>query len=156
MTLNRSKCHRKGGPQFITIHDYGVTSGARWLRNHFDRYSLWGNPDSLVYPSYTAAGELNFNKSMSISQLRSRIKSAIMAIGRNPTRFGGHSLRAGGATDLFRAKVAYPSIKKFGRWKSDAALIYYRDEDKISKEATKGFHRVLRDHLKSQNSKATL
>jgi len=91
---------------------------------------------------------------MSTSQLRSRIKGAINAIGRDPTRFGGHSLRAGGATDLIRARVPYPSIKKFGRWKSDTALIYYRDEDKISNEATKGFRRILRNHMKSQKTKA--
>jgi integrase len=91
---------------------------------------------------------------MSTSQLRSRIKGAISAIGRDSTRFGGHSLRAGGATDLFRARVPYPSIKKFGRWKSDTALIYYRDEDKISNEATKGFRRILRNHMKSQKTKA--
>jgi hypothetical protein len=155
MVLHRSKCHRKGGPQLITIHDYGITSGARLLRNHFDRYNLWKQSNSLVYPSYSPLGVCNFNKSITTSQLRSRIKSAVVAIGRDPTRFGGHSLRAGGATDLFRAKVPYPSIKKFGRWKSDAALIYYRDEDKVSNEATKGFLRILKNH-KLQNSKAIM
>jgi Phage integrase family len=154
MVLQRSKCNRKGGPQLITIHDYGITSGARLLRNHFNRFNLWGRSDALVFPSYIPFGKYDFNKTMSTSQLRSRIKGAINAIGRDSTRFGGHSLRAGGATDLFRARVPYPSIKKFGRWKSDTALIYYRDEDKISNEATKGFRRILRNHMKSQKTKA--
>ena len=35
--------------------------------------------------------------------------------------------RAGGATDLFNMNVPYLYIKLWGRWKSDAALTYYRD-----------------------------
>ena len=39
-------------------------------------------------------------------------------------------MRAGGATDLFIARVPYFLIKRMGRWKSDAAMLYYRcDED---------------------------
>ena len=55
------------------------------------------------------------------------IKFSVERIGLSGGNFAGHSLRAGGATDLFAAGVPYPVIKKFGRWKSDAALLYYRD-----------------------------
>lgn len=60
-------------------------------------------------------------------------------IGLNPELYSGHSLRAGGATDLFVAKVPYPIIKKAGRWKSDAALLYYRDEEDVAQVVTKAF-----------------
>lgn len=60
-------------------------------------------------------------------------------IGLDREFYSGHSLRAGGATDLFVAKVPYPIIKKAGRWKSDAASIYHRDEDDVAQVVTKGF-----------------
>ena len=47
---------------------------------------------------------------MSTAQFRSYIKLAVQSIGLDPSRFAGHSLRAGGATDLFNANVAYPII----------------------------------------------
>ena len=60
--------------------------------------------------------------------LRQAIKAAVRSIGLNPRLFSGHSLRAGGATDLFALRVPYGIIKRLGRWKSEAFLIYYRDE----------------------------
>jgi hypothetical protein len=50
-----------------------------------------------------------------------------------------HSFRAGGATDLFKVGVPYPKIQKYGRWKSDAALVYYRDEIEIAASAAVAF-----------------
>ena len=55
------------------------------------------------------------------------------------TRYSGHSLRAGGATDLFVARVPYYIIKKMGRWKSDAAMLYYRDDEDIRDAVTEAF-----------------
>jgi hypothetical protein len=57
----------------------------------------------------------------------------VSLIGLDKALYSGHSLRAGGATDLFVAKVPYPIIKKAGKWRSDAALIYHRDEDDVAK-----------------------
>ena len=64
-------------------------------------------------------------------------------IGENPDNYAGHSFRAGGATELFNRRVPYPIIKKFGRWKSDSALDYYRDEDETGKAVAKAFSRAL-------------
>jgi hypothetical protein len=41
----------------------------------------------------------------------------------------GHFLRSGGATGLFVERAPYPMIKKMGRWKSDAAMLYYRSTE---------------------------
>jgi hypothetical protein len=70
------------------------------------------------------------------------IKIAIKAIGLDPTKFANHSLRAGGATDLFRCGVYYPTIKKFGRWLTDCAHIYYRDDEGVSNTVFAGFAKL--------------
>ena len=74
-----------------------------------------------------------------VDWFRKFIKKMVSLIGFNPIFFSGHSLRAGGATDLFVAKVPYPIIKKAGRWKLDAALLYYRDEDDVAKVISQAF-----------------
>lgn len=66
---------------------------------------------------------------------RKLVKTAVMTVGENPKQYGGHSARAGGATDLFAANVAYPVIKKYGRWVTDTALIYYRCELSVAQAA---------------------
>jgi hypothetical protein len=60
-----------------------------------------------------------------------------------PTQFSGHSLRAGGATGLLVPRVPYHIIKKRGRWMSDAAMVYYRSEEDVIREVSRGFTRVV-------------
>ena len=153
ITLSRSKCHRKGGPQTITIRDYGSYSGARLLRKHMYRHNLWQQPTSFLFPSFKNK-KLDWNCCRPTSQLRYAIKRAVRLIGLNPDFYSGHSLRAGGATDLFRANVSYANIKKFGRWKSDAALIYYRDEDAVAEAAALGFASLVEGRLSPKNAVA--
>ncbi len=64
----------------------------------------------------------------------------VLIVGLDKQFYSGHSLRAWGATDLFVAKVPYPIIKKAGRWKSDAGLVYHRDDDDVAKVLTEAFH----------------
>ncbi len=73
---------------------------------------------------------------------RKLIKLAVASIGLDPSKFSGHSLRSGGATDLFEARVPYHIIKKMGRWKSDAAMRYYRSEEDVLKAVRKAFNRM--------------
>ncbi|KAE9315193.1 hypothetical protein PR003_g19053 [Phytophthora rubi] len=54
------------------------------------------------------------------------IKAGAPAVGEDPTRFGTHSLRAGGATDMYRAGVDVLTIQLHGRWASDAFKLYTR------------------------------
>lgn len=139
--LHRTKVHRSGGPQFVTLRDYGPATAVFHLRNYFDYHSLWSKPKSVVYPSFSRE-KIDWSCSLSTSQLRSLIKSAVKRIGRDPGVFACHSLRAGGATDLFRCGVYYPTIKKFGRWKTDTALIYYRDDEGVSDVVFQGFSKL--------------
>jgi len=141
--LKRTKTHRSGGSQFVTLRDYGPLSAVRRLRSHFDRYHLWEKPSSIVYPAFVR-DRLDWTRSLSTPQLRSMIKVAIKAIGLDPSNYANHSLRAGGATDLFRCGVYYPTIKKFGRWQTDCALIYYRDDEGVSNAVFQGFAKLAR------------
>jgi site-specific recombinase XerD len=45
-------------------------------------------------------------------------------IGVNPRGFGGHSPRAGAATEAIRNGADLLSVKRLGRWKSDAVYLY--------------------------------
>ena len=48
------------------------------------------------------------------------------AIGENPTQFGSHSYRIGGATALFAAGANETVIRTMGRWSSDLHRLYVR------------------------------
>jgi hypothetical protein len=55
----------------------------------------------------------------------------------------GALTRAGGATGLLVPRVPYHIIKKRGRWTSDAAMVYYRSEEDVIREVSRGFTRVV-------------
>ena len=145
--LERTKTHRSGGSISVLLIDYGPSSGVHLLRNHFATYALWNKQDQFVIPFFNRK-LINWSASLSVDQFRYRIKQAVALIGLNPRGYGTHSLRAGGATDLFRAAVPYPIIKKFGRWKSDTALLYFRCDEFVALSACKGFARVIRGRTK--------
>lgn len=67
------------------------------------------------------------------------LNKVVVGLGFNPSMYSGHSLRAGGATDLFIIGVPYPKIKLYGRWKSDAALVYYREDIEVSRSVANAF-----------------
>ena len=55
----------------------------------------------------------------------------LTAVGENPTLYSVHSLRAGGATELFLSGASMAVVQVYGRWKSESALIYIRDTSGI-------------------------
>jgi hypothetical protein len=123
--LPRSKTHRSGEPELIQYCDYGPYSAVRLMKMWFDRCGLWNRHDVNIFPAVSRAGKLNFSRVPSDSWWRKVIKKCCASIGLDSTRYSGHSLRAGGATDLFVARVPHYIVKKMGRWKSDAAMLYY-------------------------------
>ena len=54
------------------------------------------------------------------------IKHLVQAIGLDPSIYSSHSLRAGAATQAARAGLAPEAIKRLGRWKSQAYMLYMR------------------------------
>ena len=71
---------------------------------------------------------INWERPISKKSLVSVLRLDIARIGMDPKRFGGHSFRAGGATDLFASgRMTHAEVMSFGRWKTlAAALIYFR------------------------------
>ena len=78
-----------------------------------------------------SATRFDWELSISYDAFVSRIKAVTLKIGLPADDYSGHSLRAGGATDLFVARVPYYIIQRKGRWSSDAALVYYRHEEDV-------------------------
>jgi hypothetical protein len=54
------------------------------------------------------------------------VKQLMLAIGEDPSEFGTHSLRIGGATALFAAGASETVIRTMGRWSSDIHRLYVR------------------------------
>ena len=72
------------------------------------------------------------NKKLSYSAAYSCYKNLLKKYNFNCSRFGTHSLRAGGTTDCFQNKLPYRFIDRQGRWKSkNTKYRYARDELKV-------------------------
>ncbi len=55
----------------------------------------------------------------------------LTGLGYEASHFSVHSYRAGGATDLFAAGLTLAEVMEHGRWETDTALIYYRDNNRL-------------------------
>ena len=54
------------------------------------------------------------------------LKDAINYLGQNPDSYGSHSLRIGRGTDLALRGTSVIKIKKFGRWSTNAYMVYIK------------------------------
>jgi hypothetical protein len=90
------------------------------------------SPSRIVFPQIRflrgKPSSLDFSKSLTYAALAKLIRHDVNEIGLNPQDFGSHSLRAGGATDLFVSGIlTLPQIMIVGRWKTvQAAMVYFR------------------------------
>ena len=129
----RSKTYLEGEGFSIPYGNYGDHSAVSLMRKWFDMNSLWDKHEHHLFPTTDSRGRLDFSDTLSASTFRRRLKRRVQAAGLDPAFYSGHSLRAGGATDLFLARVPYYLIKKMGRWKSDTAIMYHRDDEDMEK-----------------------
>ena len=61
-----------------------------------------------------------------VSDVRRVVKWMMAKLGLDPSRYGAHSLRIGGATAALAAGVSPAQIRLLGRWSSDVAELYMR------------------------------
>jgi integrase len=141
VVLDRSKVNRRGDGESVTICDYEGRSAVKLMIQWFCIMKLWDRPGAHIFPSRRGKGWL-WDRTLSTDWLRDVIKKGVASIGLDPVKFSGHSLRAGGATDLFVARVPYFLIKKMGRWESDAAMLYYRCEEDVTDAVAAAFGKV--------------
>jgi len=143
LTLLRTKRYRTGSGQLVTLCDYGKGSGCALLREWMQECNISDGSTAYLFPEWEERNQaFNGRKSVCTDNFRKMIKRAIASIGLEPAAFSGHSCRAGGATDAFNAGVAYATVKKFGRWRSDTVLLYYRDEEEVVSRIMAAFGRL--------------
>lgn len=137
--FSRSKTYLEGEGFYVPFRDYGKYSAVRLMKLWFDINGLWNKPTLHIFPGINKYGVMDFSRTISANTLRKYIKKEVLAAGLDPKFYSGHSLRAGGATDLFLARVPYYLIKKMGRWKSDAAMLYHRDDEDMEEAVYQAF-----------------
>jgi hypothetical protein len=148
--LGRTKTHRSGGKAKVDIPDNASPySAVKLLRQWWDRWELKGKPEStVIFPNIIGGQNPRLGDgTATLSWLRRAIKRGVSRVGLDPQRYSGHSLRAGGATDLFVARVPYFIIKEMGRWTTDAALIYYRADYDVRRAVKRAFSKVAKSCL---------
>ncbi len=143
LTLLRTKRCRTGSGQMVTLCDYGKGSGCALLRAWMEECHIKDGSTAYLFPEWDVRQQaFDGTRSVRTDNFRKMIKRAVASIGLEPSAFSGHSCRAGGATDAFNAGVAYATVKKFGRWRSDTVLLYYRDEEEVVNRIMAAFGRM--------------
>jgi len=134
--LGSTKTHRRGDGVYVELAKEAPAFNL--LQRLFKVRDLHNNPDEFVF-CMKRNGKLYPSMKASEKSFRLLVKNTVASIGLNPDLYSGHSCRAGGATDLFAAGIPYYVVKKYGRWSSDTALIYYRCEYSIARSAATAF-----------------
>ena len=116
--LGTTKCARERGGDAVGVRD---GAAIRAMYAYFRHANLFDRPTQPLYPRYVTT-----------PWIRERIRELATAAGEDPSCYSTHGLRAGAATDLVDAGISYPFLKKAGRWKTDACLIYFRSEESVA------------------------
>ena len=138
----------------VRITDYrGSKSAYQYLVKWFNDQNLWTKKGSFIFPFYHRACKgadafFDFQQQASRKWFERITRRAVASLGVDPAEYTLHSFRAGGATDLFVIGVPYAKIKKYGRWVSDAGLVYYRDDVEVSASVAGAFGSGLYDRNK--------
>ena len=133
LVLTSSKTHTEGNnPQMIKI-----SSTPAQGKNQSDRINYWCPFQLLknylamrpqMVTSHTEQFFVFMDKSpVSPIQVRKVLKTTIGKIGLDPTIYCFHGFRSGRAGDLLRLGVSVETIKKLGRWKSNAVFTCLRN-----------------------------
>jgi integrase len=141
LKLSRSKTVRSGAGDKVEYRDFGRGSAVQMMRRWTDRCAVVGHRSGSLFPAISRSGKWS-EAGVGTARIRSMIKEAVTLVGLDAKFYSGHSLRAGGATDLFVERAGLSVIKKMGRWASDAALLYYRCEDDVAEAVAEAFGRL--------------
>ncbi|KAG4054440.1 hypothetical protein PC123_g10446 [Phytophthora cactorum] len=132
-----SKTDQAGVGTKRTLH----RSGSPWLCPVLASWELMRISRS--YGTNEALCATGTGKVLAANRLSEVIKNAAVALGSEPSRFGTHSMRSGGATAMFVAGVDRLMIKS-GRWTSDAYERYTRMNDMVSRSLAQQMSRGAR------------
>ena len=124
---------REGRWIFIAKLD-SVACPVRILRKYLTSAKLDTSDDGflfrqLTYCKSTKSYKIRNTGEMSYTRAHELLIEKLVALGLNPTQFGLHSLRAGGASAAANAGISDRLFKKHGRWRSDSAKDGYVKEN---------------------------
>jgi len=77
-------------------------------------------------PFCSYPGANGTHRHVSVSSISTAVKRAATAHGLQNNKFSSHSLRSGGATEMFLGGCSDTTVQLFGRWESDAYKAYIR------------------------------
>ena len=132
--LSKNDSERKGHerlvleePQANSDGATGAGSGGHCLVRHMEMHLVI--TESKLSTSGSPLFETLTGGAMSQETPRHRLHYWLNQIGvADPSEYGFHSLRAGGASEAARAGVHEREIKLHGNWKSDAVRVYIRPQ----------------------------
>ena len=142
LRFTRSKTCLTGPGFLVQFSDRPTPNAVSLMREWWDLMGLHHSRTVCLFPKRLSATRFDWGQSISYDSLVSRVKGATQSIGLPDEDYSGHSLRTGGATDLFVARVPYYIIQRMGRWASDAALVYYRHEEDVLRAVSTAFRYV--------------
>jgi integrase len=131
LAIHRSKANKTSGlPEFVFLQaePHDVLNGYNCLRAYWTDHALHNfHAHQPLFPALP-----NKDTPFSVSEYRQFLESALTRLGYTHTDYSPHSLRSGGATDLFTRHFLPPKdVQQLGRWASDAFWIYLRDNPHV-------------------------
>ena len=141
VTIHMSKANKVGPAEKVTLKDFGASSAVAYLRQYMDimRAGFPTKPSTRpLWPSISDNGHANWTTATTKTAFVTFARQLLTLAGYPAKSYSGHSYRSGGATDLWQSQRCRPlTIKLHGRWKSDAYLLYIRDNpDRTAAEVT--------------------
>ena len=130
--LHSSKTHTKSDkPQIIKIlaQEVGRNDQIKLHKHNICPFSIIDNYLKIRKPMKSKDEPFFVFKDkmpVGIAQFRKTLKLALSLAGFDETLYDTHSLRAGRSCDLMNMNVSIETIKKLGRWKSNAVFTYLR------------------------------
>ena len=79
------------------------------------------------------------------------LRASLAHLGFDPVLYASHSLRIGGVVSASAAGFGIETLKKLGRWASDAVLVYLQLPESVLRSAHRGMGSVSDDALENDD-----
>ena len=140
--IRKSKTDQLGAGQYIRINASEIENCPVEITHHYITKLNYGTENGFLQRqirSYKDGRQSGvWHKKLSYSTALEDTKAFMAIIGRDPSDYGEHSGRRGGATAASEAGVSWMDLKRHGRWASDRAPQRYieQTEKRANKVAT--------------------
>ena len=128
VTIPKSKTDQLGLGETVYVQYAEHSSCPVTLLQDYITKLRYGDRDGYLQPRIRSQGGTQsgiWNTTVSYSTALSDLKILLASLGLDPSKFGEHSGRRGGATAASDAGVSWPDLMTHGRWKSMATPLGY-------------------------------